>query len=161
MKPTPIAPAARYYSSAILEHCAGRGGLPYRHCHRATAEGEELRAARGAVAGEALSIDRPRRRRPCRARSRARRFFADAGIPGDRGSANASRRARRDRRSEKRRRSASAPAATTDRYGQAMMLSRGFGARGNDGRLHPRPGACRRRRQCRRAIPHLLRAVGQ
>ena len=45
---------------------------------------QELRATRDAVTGEALSIDRPRRRRPCRARARARRLFADAGIPRDR-----------------------------------------------------------------------------
>ena len=66
------------------KHGASRGSLPHRHRHRAAAEGEELRATRGAVAGEALSIYRPRPRRPCGAHAGAGRFFADTGISGDR-----------------------------------------------------------------------------
>jgi hypothetical protein len=58
-----------------------------RRC--ATAEGSELRAARGAVAGETLSVDGPCCLRPCRAPPRARRLCADAGIPGDRRGATA------------------------------------------------------------------------
>ena len=50
------------------------------------------RAARGAVAGEALSIDRSCRRGPCRACTRAPKLFADPGISGDRGSADATSR---------------------------------------------------------------------
>ena len=64
-----------------VEYSAGGGGVPHRHRHRPTAEGKELRATRGAVVSEALSIDRPSSRRPCRARARARRFFTDAGVP--------------------------------------------------------------------------------
>ena len=72
----------------------------------------ELRAALSLA--KLYQSDRPRRRRPCRARARARRLFADAGISGDRGSANAARRARRNRRSEERRRVAPAPAEIAD-----------------------------------------------
>ena len=71
------------------EYGARRGSVPHRHRHRATAEGAELRAARGAIAGEAVSVDRPCRRRACRARARARRLL---------------RRRRRCRRSARRRR---------------------------------------------------------
>jgi hypothetical protein len=75
------------------EHGAGRGCIPHRSRHRTAAEGAQFRAARGALAGEALSINGPIRRRPRLARTRARGLFADPGISRDRGSANASCRA--------------------------------------------------------------------
>ena len=69
----------------------GGGGIfPRRYRDSAASEGAKLRAARGALAGEALSVDRPRRRRPRRGCPRARRLFADAGIP-EPGSAGAVR----------------------------------------------------------------------
>ena len=58
----------------------------------AATEGAEFRATRGALAGKALSVNGPTRRRPCRARVCAQEFFAHPGISRDRGSANASRR---------------------------------------------------------------------
>ena len=70
-------------------HGAGRGSVPHCHRHRAAAESQELRVARRVVVGEALSIDQSRRRRPRRTCTRARRFFADAGVARDRGSTTA------------------------------------------------------------------------
>ena len=69
----------------------GGGSIPHRHRRRAAAESAEFRAARGARSGETLSIDGPRRRRPCRPRARTRRLFADTGIYRDRRSANVAR----------------------------------------------------------------------
>ena len=60
------------------------GSLPNRHRRRKAAGCAQLRIARGAVAGQALSIDRPPRRRPRRPRPRARRLFAIAGNARDR-----------------------------------------------------------------------------
>src|SRR5262249_9192632 len=74
------------------EYCAGRGCIAHCNRHRAAAEGAEFRAARGALAGEVLSLNRPTRRRPCRARVSAQGLFADPGISRDRGSADATRR---------------------------------------------------------------------
>jgi class 3 adenylate cyclase len=65
------------------EYGVGPGSLPHRHRHCEGAEGAQFRAARGAVAGEALSVERPRRRCARRALSRARRLRAEAGVPGD------------------------------------------------------------------------------
>ena len=56
---------------------------------REAASHAQLRTARGAVARQALPIDRPPRRRPRRPRARARRLFADAGNAGDRRGAGA------------------------------------------------------------------------
>jgi tetratricopeptide (TPR) repeat protein len=58
---------------------------------------KELRAARGAVTDQALPIGQSRRRRPCRARAGAGRFFADAGVRRGRRGASAARGARRNR----------------------------------------------------------------
>ena len=69
--------------------------LPDRHRGREAARHAQLRTARGAVARQALSVDRPPRRRPRRPRARARRLFADAGNAGDRRGAGAARGARR------------------------------------------------------------------
>ena len=89
----------------------------------------QLRTARGAVARQALPIDRPPRRRPRRPRARARRLFADAGDAGDRRGAGAARgaRARRDE--------VKAEAAQRQRltqlhvaYGNALIAARGYGA---------------------------------
>ena len=52
--------------------------------------------ARGARARQALSSDRPPRRRSRRPRARARRLFADAGNAGDRRGAGAAGGASRD-----------------------------------------------------------------
>ena len=57
--------------------------FPDRHRGRKAARHAQLRTARGAVASEALPIDRPPRRRPRRPRARARRLSADAGNAGD------------------------------------------------------------------------------
>ena len=58
--------------------------FPDRHRRREAARHAQLRTARGAIARQALSIDRPPRRSPRRPRARARRLFADAGNAGDR-----------------------------------------------------------------------------
>ena len=82
--------------------------LPDRHRRREAARHAQLRTARGAVARQALPIDRPPRRRPRRPRARARRLFADAGNAGDRRGAGAARGAGGDaRRSRPKRRSGS------------------------------------------------------
>ena len=65
--------------------------LPDRHRRREAARHAQLRTARGAVARQALPIDRPPRRSPRRPRARARRLFADAGNAGDRRGAGAAR----------------------------------------------------------------------
>ena len=52
-----------------------------RHRRREGASHAQLRTARGAGAGQALSIDGPPRRRPCRPRPRARRLYADPEMP--------------------------------------------------------------------------------
>jgi hypothetical protein len=107
-----------HWSDAFLHRCRGeillkRGPGEYgasrgciRRCnrHRTTTKGTEFRASRGALAGEALSLNGPTRRRPCRARVCAQGFFADPGISRDRTSASAACRPRRNRRSEERRR---------------------------------------------------------
>src|SRR5262249_3520194 len=84
------------------EYGAGRGCIPRRNRHRAAAEGAEFRAARGALAGEALSLNGPSSRRSCRARVCAQGLFADPGISRDRTSASAACRTLRNRRSEER-----------------------------------------------------------
>ena len=48
------------------------------------ATGPQLRAARRAVASQALPVHRPPDRRPRRSRSGAGRLFADVGVSGDR-----------------------------------------------------------------------------
>ena len=70
---------------------ARRSRLPRRHRRRPTAKGPQLRAARCAVAGQALSVRRPSDRRPRRSGAGAGRLFADAGIPADRGGEGAVR----------------------------------------------------------------------
>ena len=76
---------------------ARRGSLSDLRCRRAPAGSPKLRPARGAVARETLSIDRPPRRGPRRSRSRPRRLFADAGNAGDRRGAGAAGGASRHR----------------------------------------------------------------
>ena len=81
-------------------------------CDCATPEGAKLRTARYAFAGQALSVDRPSRRRPRDSHRRPRRFCADAGISGDcRGARSAGRvegpRAARGRRTGSSRRRSS------------------------------------------------------
>ena len=98
-----------------VEHGACGGSIPHRRRDRATTKGAEFRAARGALAGKALSIDRASRRRPRRACVSARRLCADAGVSADRGSAGAPRGACRNRRGKDRRGSAPTPAQTSDR----------------------------------------------
>ena len=61
-----------------------------------------LGSSRGALARQALSIDRPPRRRPRRPRARARRLFADARNARDRGGAGAAGGYRRQRACEAR-----------------------------------------------------------
>ena len=63
--------------------------LQTRPRSRSSAANAQLRPARGAVAGQALSIDRSPRRRARRSRARARRLFADARNAGDRRGAGA------------------------------------------------------------------------
>ena len=57
---------------------------PDGHRSREAARHAQLRTPRGALAGQALSIDRPPRRSPRRPRARPRRLCADAGNAGDR-----------------------------------------------------------------------------
>ena len=86
--------------------CGGRP--PDRHRRREAARHAQLRTARGALARQALPIDRPPRRRPRRPRAGARRLFADAGnaarSPRRR---RCSRRWRRPTRSRRKRRDGS------------------------------------------------------
>ena len=63
--------------------------VPDRHRRREAAGHAQLRTARRAGAGEALSSDRPSRRGPRRPRARARRLCADDGNARDRGGAGA------------------------------------------------------------------------
>ena len=60
-----VAAYSRRYSFEVrtCEYGFGRGSIPYRHRHRATAEGKELRTPGGALSGEALSLNRPCHRR--------------------------------------------------------------------------------------------------
>ena len=98
-----------------------------RYCARA--RNPQLRPARGAVARQALPVDRPARRRPRRPRARPRRLSADAGDAGDRRGAGAARgrwRRREEVRAdaEQRRRVTRLRVA----YGNALFTARGFGA---------------------------------
>ena len=65
---------------------------PIRYRRREAAIHAQLRTARGALARQALSIDRPPRRRPRRPRARARRLLANAGNARDRGRGRSGRR---------------------------------------------------------------------
>ena len=58
-----------------------RSRLPRRHRRRATAEGPQLRAARRAVAGQALSVDWPHDRRPRRSGAGAGGFSPTPEFP--------------------------------------------------------------------------------
>jgi predicted ATPase len=82
-----------YWATAFLHRIHG-DILLKRDRRGATAEGEKLQATISPVAGETLSIGRPRRRCSRGACASARRLFADPGIPGDRGGAGAARRTR-------------------------------------------------------------------
>ena len=85
--------ARRNPAEARLRQPRARGRrLPDRHRRRKAASRAQLRTARRAFAGQALSVDRPPRRRPRRPRARARRLFADAGNAGDRRGAGAASR---------------------------------------------------------------------
>jgi len=81
--------AQRRLGSALL-YGAGRGCIAHRNRH--CAAGAQFRLARSALAREAQSLNGPTRQRPCRARVRAKRLFADPEISRDRRSANASHR---------------------------------------------------------------------
>ena len=101
--------------------------LPDRHRHREAAGHAQLRTARGAFARQALSIDRPPRRRSRRPRARARRLLADARNAGDRRGAGAAwRRWRRPTRSRRTRRGGRRLLHLQSSYGQAVMWKRGF-----------------------------------
>ena len=126
-------PTARLRGEILLKQIpptpARRGVLPDRHRHRASPGGPQLRAARGAVAGQALPIDRPPRRRPRRSRARAQRLFADPGNARDRRSAGVAGDAGGNGRSEERRCAAQATAPIFRRaYGNALIVARGYGA---------------------------------
>ena len=78
-----VAEARSVQSSLLggsLSNCA-------RHCEGARRA--QLGSSSGALARQALSIDRPPRRRPRRSRARPRRLCADARNAGDRGGAGA------------------------------------------------------------------------
>jgi hypothetical protein len=110
----------------------------YAHCNhrRAAAEGTEFRAARGALAGEAPSLNGSTRRRPCRARICAQGLFADPGISRDRGSANASHRADVMSQSNE---SATSEYCTT-RLSWSRLVGSGYGGEAGDS------ATCRRSR---------------
>ena len=74
--------AARFCSSAIRRiGRRPRMRFSHRNRHRAAAEGTELRAARGAFAGQSLSIERPASRRSCLARVGAKGFSPTPEFP--------------------------------------------------------------------------------
>ena len=92
-----------HWSDAFLHHIRGKillkcdpantaaaeEALLRRHRCRATAKGSSLELRAALSLAKLYQINRPRRRSSCRARARARRLFADAGIPRDRRSARA------------------------------------------------------------------------
>ena len=92
-----------------------RGGLPRCHRHRARARRAQFPTARGAVARQALPIDRPPRRSPRRPRAGARRLLADARNAGDRRGAGAARGAGGNRGGQGRDRAAPATASICKR----------------------------------------------
>ena len=102
--------------------------LPDRHRRREAARHAQLRTARGAVARQALSIDRPPRRRPRRPRARARRLFADAGNARDRRGAGAAHRARADETVKAASASRKQRVDLQVAYGSALLKGRGMGA---------------------------------
>ena len=105
-----------------------RSRLPRRHRRRATAKGPQLRAARRAVAGQALPVHGPPDRRPRRSGAGAGRLFADAGVSADRGGEGAVRGARRERRVKAATASRERRLKLQTSYGQAMAWSKGFAA---------------------------------
>ena len=119
----------------------------------------ELRAA--LCAGQALSIDRPPRRRPRRPRARARRLCADAGNAGDRRGAGAAGGAVGNRGGQGRSGAAAATDAAAGRLRQRALRRARLRRAGNDGsvRQSPRVGVWRQGRA--RAVGGRLRAVGR
>ena len=75
------------------EYGTSRASIPCRHRHCASPEGAKFRAARGAGAGQAFSINRPPRCRPRCPRAGADGIYADPGSSRDRRGASAARRA--------------------------------------------------------------------
>ena len=80
--------------------CARRGSAPDRHRRRETARRAQLRIARGAVAGQALPIDRPPLDAHAVLAPALEGLFADAGNAGDRRGAGAARGAGGDGRGQ-------------------------------------------------------------
>ena len=99
----------------------------------------QLRTARGAGAGQALSIDRPPGRGARRPRARARRLCADAGNAGDRRGAGAADGARGDRRGQGGGRAAAATDAVARRLRQRAHRGARLRRAGNDGSLRQSP----------------------
>ena len=93
-------PRRDFAQARSAEHGTGGGCFPHCHFDCATAKGAKLRTARSALAGKALSVNRPRRRRSCRARTGTRGLFPYAGIPRNRRSAGAGCRTYRMRRGQ-------------------------------------------------------------
>ena len=135
--------------------------LPDRHRRRETARHAQLRTARGAVARQALSIDRPPRRSPRRPRAGARRLCADAGNAGDRRGAGAARGARGDRTRSKLRRASAATDAIARRLRQRALRRARLRRAGNDGSLRQSPRIRRRRQGRARAAGGRLRPMGR
>ena len=76
-----------------------RSRFPRRHRSLAAAKGSQLRAARRAVAGQAVPLHRPPDRRSRRSGAGAARLFADAGVSADRREDTVRGREKSDRRS--------------------------------------------------------------
>ena len=135
--------------------------LPDRHRRREAARHAQLRTARGAVAGQALPIDRPPRRRPRRPRARARRLFADAGNARDRRGAGAAGGAGANRRGQGGRRAAAATDAVARRLRQRAHRRARLRRAGNDGSLRQSPRVGVWRQGCARTIGGRLRLMGR
>ena len=145
----PASSARRNPAQARSGQSRARGGsLPDRHRHREGAGRAKLGSARGAVARQALPIDRPPRRSPRRPRARARRLFADAGNAGDRRGAGAARGAGGDRRGQGRGGAAAANDAVARRLWQRAHRDARLWRAGNNGGFRSSPRVAARRQRC-------------
>ena len=143
------------------EHRARRSRVRPRYRNCSWTRDSQLRAARGALACQALPIDRPPRRRPRRPRAGARRLFGDAGNAGNRGSPGAARVAVRDGRGQGRRSASTATDAAARFLWQRALAGAGLRRAGNDGSLRQSPRGGVRRQGCARTIGGRLRFMGR
>ena len=140
---------------------ARRRSSPDGHRGREAARHAQLRTARGAVAGQALSIDSPPHRSPRRPRARARRLFADARNARDRRGAGAADCTRGDRRGQGGGRASAATDAVARRLRQRAHRGARLRSAGNDRSLRQSPRVGVRRQGRARTIGGRLRLVGR